>query len=252
MRRPGDTQPSDNPKRFTRRTKIGMFLATIVLASAGLALSLIPQATDSGTASVLRPEGSSTQTAAGPATPTESASAGPSEAPEPSPTVPLTAPSGDATVPQATGNQSDEVRQATVEQPVAPPVGISDNAVVVEGVEVKIVEIEAVQGEARGIGEVAGPAVRFKVVITNRTDKSISTDQALVNVNAGPEKAPASPLSGPGATTLPPKIDPGTTASAVFVYQIADEQRQSVQILFNFRVDVPIASFEGPVPKTGE
>lgn len=253
--RSADTQPSDSPTRFTRATKVGMLLAAAVLVSAGLAVSLTPQATDPGATSALTSPGSqgatTTQTS-GPPTPTESASVGPGEVPVPTPTAPLATPSGDAAVPPASGDPNEEVRQANVEQPVAPPVAISENVVVVEGVEVKIVEIEAVQGEARGIGEVAGPAVRFKVVITNRTDKPISTDQALVNVNAGPEKAPASPLSGPGATTLPATIDPATTASAVYVYSIPDEQRQNVQILFNFRVDVPIASFEGPVPKTGE
>ncbi|MHA7264219.1 hypothetical protein ACX80W_13560 [Arthrobacter sp. TMN-37] len=107
-------------------------------------------------------------------------------------------------------------------------------------------------GEARRVGEVAGPAVQFTFEVTNSTTAPISLAEAVVNVEVGPDRVPANQLSAPGAVPFPATVAPGQTASGVFVFQIRPEQRRTVRVLFHYQAASPVAAFEGAVPVQGE
>ncbi|WP_208738957.1 hypothetical protein [Arthrobacter agilis] len=148
--------------------------------------------------------------------------------------------------PTATGKIIDEP------PPVATPQTFDEPADVAEGVAARVAAMKAVDGEARGIGEVDGPAVQFTLEITNSTTESVSLAEAVVNVEAGTDRSPAGQLSGPGATAFPADVAPGQTVSGVFVFQIPPEQRTAVRVLFHYQAVSPVAAFEGPVPLQGE
>lgn len=112
--------------------------------------------------------------------------------------------------------------------------------------------MKAVDGEARGVGEVSGPAVQFTLEVTNSTERPISLAEAVVNAEAGIERFPAEMLSGPGAVPFPPVVAPGRTVSGVYVFQIPPEQREAVRVLFHYQAVSPVAAFEGAVPLQGE
>ncbi|WP_051476655.1 hypothetical protein [Arthrobacter sp. Br18] len=136
--------------------------------------------------------------------------------------------------------------------PVAAAKGFEKAADVAKGVAAKVTVMKAVEGEARGIGEVGGSAVQFTLEVTNSTTEPISLADAVVNVEAGVDRFPAELLSGPGAARFPADVAPGQTVSGVFVFQIPLEQRQAVRVLFHYQAVSPVAAFEGSAPLQGE
>jgi hypothetical protein len=147
---------------------------------------------------------------------------------------------------------SSDVKLANVAQPVAAPVPLDHAAAVQDGVTADISGLESVRGQAQKPGEVAGPSLRFTVTIHNGTDEPISTANVVVNVGAGHDDLPAISLSGPDVSAFPAAIAPGQSGSASFVFLVPVAQRDIVRILVNFRVDSPIAAFEGAAPTEGK
>ena len=137
---------------------------------------------------------------------------------------------------------------AAIAQPTAAPVELTAKKAVKGGVSATITEMTAVQGVATGIGEVAGPAVRFKVTVVNGTAAALSLDRALVDVSYGKDDAPASQLSGPGPAPFPASVAPGATGVGVFVFAVPLEARDTVTIHFNLEAETPIATFAGRAP----
>ena len=86
----------------------------------------------------------------------------------------------------------------------------------------RVSKIEAVDGEAQGPGEVAGPALRVSIEVQNTSGKDVAMDLALTNLYYGKDKTPASALSGPGVRPLPGTIASGDRASGQFVFGVPD------------------------------
>lgn len=145
-----------------------------------------------------------------------------------------------------TGN---DAALAAIPQPIAKPVKLNKPSYLEPGLSVSVSDFRAVNGVAKGIGEIAGPAISFKVVIKNRTDKAISTSNALVNVTYGRAKVPAIQLSGPGAAAFPEMVKAGLSASATLVFSVPSKERANVRVLFNYEASSPIAAFEGAAPE---
>ncbi|MCB5274221.1 hypothetical protein BJG92_01751 [Arthrobacter sp. SO5] len=145
-------------------------------------------------------------------------------------------------------NGKSDQELAEIPQPTAAPVEIKAKKAVKGGVSATITELEAVQGEATGIGEVAGPSVRFKVTVTNDTAKAISLDAAVVDVSYGKDEEPAGQLSGPDGVVFPASVEPGTSGVGVFVFSVPPDARDKVKIHFNLEAETPVATFEGKLP----
>ncbi|MCQ2001754.1 hypothetical protein [Arthrobacter zhaoxinii] len=135
-------------------------------------------------------------------------------------------------------------------QPVAAAGALNRPADVSDGVEAAVGSFEAVDGDPGGAAEAGGPSIRFSVTVSNRTGSAISLEEAVVNVEAGPDATPATQLSGPGGTAFPATLGAGESASAVFVFRVAPELRQALRILFHYQATTPIAAFEGPMPQS--
>lgn len=133
--------------------------------------------------------------------------------------------------------------------PQAPPVGFDESAEAVPGVTFSIADLEAVEGEAEGPGEVAGPAIRFRVEVVNATSEPVQLGTTVVNVFMGASQDPAHELSGPDVEPLPAEVAPGGEASGVFVFNVPVERRDRVTISVDFAVGVPIVLFEGSAPR---
>ncbi|OFI38960.1 hypothetical protein BIU82_16790 [Arthrobacter sp. SW1] len=142
-----------------------------------------------------------------------------------------------------------EKELATIAQPVAPAVPLTEKKTVRNGVTATITGLQAVDGEARGVGEIAGPALRFTVTVSNGTASALKLGTALVNVSYGADDSPASPLSGPGATEFPLSVAAGASASSTLVFAVPLDQRGKVRISFSLDALTPIAVFEGQAPR---
>lgn len=130
------------------------------------------------------------------------------------------------------------------------PVPIDEPGTIEPGVTASIDTIEAIQGEARGPGEVAGPAIRFRVSISNATSAAIDLGATVVTVDYGAERTPALQLFQPGASPLPASAEPGATATAVYIFTIPVDQRDLVHITVDYTVGVPPLEFTGSVPSS--
>lgn len=127
------------------------------------------------------------------------------------------------------------------------PVPISSPATPEAGVGVRVAAVEAVDGEAAGPGETAGPAIRVTIEIANDGSEELDLTTAVVNVFYG-DGIPASQLSRPGGSPFPSAVAAESTATGVFVFVIPTDQRQSVQISVDLALRAPIVVFEGAVP----
>jgi hypothetical protein len=137
---------------------------------------------------------------------------------------------------------------ATIAQPVAAAVDLMSRKAVKGGVSATITEMTAVQGVAAGIGEVAGPAIRFKVTVFNDTAEALPLDRAVVDISYGNDEQPATPLSGPDPTAFPASVAPGESGLGVFIFAVPLDARDKVRIHFNLEAETPIATFAGTAP----
>jgi len=128
------------------------------------------------------------------------------------------------------------------------PVPIESPGVIVSGVTAEVTGIEAVDGVAKGPGEVSGPAIRFTVTITNTTSSTVDLTATVVTVDYGADRTPAGQLYQPGASPMPTKVAAGDTASGVYVFTIPTDQRDLVHITVDYSVGVPPLVFTGKVP----
>lgn len=140
---------------------------------------------------------------------------------------------------------SDDAALAEIPQAVASPVPLDDAAAVKSGLDAKVTNMAAVDGEANGIGEIAGPAIRFSVEVTNDTDADVSTNSVVVSLEYGKDATPAGQLSGPDIADFPPVISKGKTATATYVFNVPVADRGLVRILLSVDASLPIAAFEG-------
>jgi len=116
------------------------------------------------------------------------------------------------------------------------------------GVSATITEMTALQGVATGIGEVAGPAIRFKVTVLNETAAALLLDRAVVDVGYGNDERPANQLSGPDPTAFPASVAPGESGVGVFIFAVPLDARDKVKIHFNLEAETPVATFAGAAP----
>lgn len=140
-----------------------------------------------------------------------------------------------------------DARLAELKQPVADAVPLEKKAKT-ESFDVSVQKVTAIQGEGKGIGEVAGPAIRFVVSVRNTSDKALRLDSAVVTVDYGSDAIPAIQLSQSGAKEFPATVKPGKSSSGTFVFQVPNEERGAVRILFNHSAGERIVAFEGSIP----
>jgi len=168
----------------------------------------------------------------------------PASEPAPVPATPVEVPAPvDPGVPTA----APDADLGAIDQPVAPPAAI-DEPREQDGVEAVVTGLESVAGEAEGIGQIGGPAVRFRISVTNNTSAALDLMDALVTVEAGLDGEPATELIGPGAVPFPESVAPGGQATATYVFSVAPELRSRILIRFNYSAAAPILAFEGPAP----
>lgn len=140
-----------------------------------------------------------------------------------------------------------DAKQAEVAQAVAKPIPV-EKAASTETFDVSVAKVEGIHGDAEGIGEIAGPAIRFEMTVRNTSDKTISLENAVVLVDYGKEDTPAIQLSESGATDFPAQVEAGKDASGTFVFQIPAAERASFRILFNYSANERIVAFKGTLP----
>lgn len=171
------------------------------------------------------------------------ATAGPdaSGAPVPDPTTPAPGePGGGAT--------DDPDPEQGFDPTTEDAVGLDATATFDSGVTARLEAVEAVEGEAQGPGEVAGPAVRVTVAVTNGTDEPLDLGTSVVNVYGGADRVPGEPLSGPGVDVLAGSLAPGETVTGTYVFGLDADLRDPLQVTVSHDPTVTTVLFEGTGP----
>ncbi|MGY2743221.1 hypothetical protein [Arthrobacter sp. UYCu723] len=204
-------------------------------------VTITPEAGSKASESIQGPGAAATAATPAPAEAGAATSERPADSAQPAAPVPAPA------APEGAVAGMSVVELAEIKQPVS-AAALDEPIAIGPRVEAHLGQLEAVDGEAAGVGEVSGPAVRFVVTLTNRTGQDLPTNNTVVTANAGPDERPALQLSGPGATSLPAVIPAGQEISANFVFLIPPELRNQVRIFVNYEASSPIAAFAGTAP----
>lgn len=161
---------------------------------------------------------------------------------------PTTHPAGEPTAdPADPADPTDPVATPTADpttDPTAPPVDLEDPAEI-GALTARLTRIEAIEGEAEGPGEIAGPALRVTVELTNGGDAAADLTGVVVNLYHGPGSAPAEMLAGSGSAWLEGTLAPGGTVTGVYVFTVPADDRDPVQVTVFVTPDEPTVLFEG-------
>lgn len=161
--------------------------------------------------------------------------------------VPTSSTSAGATTPGATGSSTGAPVEPG-ERPTQTPIAFDDDAEPLPGVTVAITGLEAVDGEATGVGEISGPAVRVSVEFVNGSDAEVDLRTVQVTADSGPDRTASSELSGPGVVPFPARLAAGDRATAVYVFAVPADQRESFRVFVDPVVTAPVVLFEGAAP----
>jgi hypothetical protein len=231
---------TDDPGRPLRTRRAVLLVAAVVVLAVVVALIVTLAGRSDTVAPVPSESLSSTGAPAGSSAPPSSS--GPSSAGKTS------SPSGKPTKAKPTGTASTPSGDPT-SQSTRSPVPINTKAQVKKGLTASLSKLEAVKGEANGPGEIAGPAIRFVLTLTNTSDKALPLDTLVVNTYYSKAETPASQLEKPGGAPLPASVKAGGKATGTFIYSIPTKQRDDVLITVDYSVDVSLIAFRGKAPR---
>lgn len=220
-----DVPESDAPRR---KTVMWVAVGAVAVVLVVLVVVLFSRTGGSGAAPGAEP------TYDGSAPPTAGASAEPSQVSTPVPS---------ASIPKPTATGKPTVVPTKSTSTTSAP--LDDTATPASGIEVRVSDVESVQGVAQGPGEIAGPAVRVSVEVINKSDEGVAMDLALVNVYYGSDRTPATALSGPGLAPLTGSIPAGKSATGAYVFSVPEDERDQLTVEFSYSTDAPTVVFSG-------
>jgi hypothetical protein len=173
-----------------------------------------------------------------------------SAVPSPSPTGAATPTKAQSPDPASSDTLSPRSPATVTVEPAVtkPPVALDEPASFGSGLVARVTGLEAVQGEARGPGETAGPALRVVVEIRNTSGRAVSLARAIVTVSYGREPAPGVALSGPGVRPLAGSVDAGGSATGSYVFGVPEDERTNIQVSISVDAAQPTVLFEGSAP----
>jgi lipoprotein-anchoring transpeptidase ErfK/SrfK len=157
-------------------------------------------------------------------------------------------PSGSASpAPQTTADPSTPPEEDPAVPTDKEPTPIDEAAPITPGLTAEISRVEAVDGTARGPGEVAGPSLRVTVTINNSSPADAPLNTTVVSAYYGADLTPAPELREPGGAPLPSVVSSGKTVTGVYLFTVPEDERSNVTIMVDYSVDVDPLVFQGNV-----
>ncbi|MHA6693429.1 hypothetical protein [Homoserinimonas sp. A520] len=149
--------------------------------------------------------------------------------------------------PSATPTPSTPPTEGPAAPTDKPPAAIDEPAPITPSLTAEIARVEAVDGTARGPGEVAGPSLRVTVTIANSASTDAPLGTTVVSAYYGADLTPAPELREPGGSPLPAMVGAGTTATGVYIFTVPQDERSNVTIMVDYSVDVEPLVFQGDI-----
>jgi hypothetical protein len=129
--------------------------------------------------------------------------------------------------------------------PSLAPVALGRSAAVGNGITAEVASLAAFRASAHGPGNIAGPALRATVRITNGTGKPVSLDGVAVDLTYGKAASPASPVDDPSQAPFRGTVEPGGTAVGVYVFSVPSDDRNVVTLSVGYQAGAPFLVFTG-------
>lgn len=114
-----------------------------------------------------------------------------------------------------------------------PPVPVGEPASFGGGLVARVAQIDQLQLEARGPGEIAGPGVGVTVELKNESADPIDLGGVVVNASYG-NGAPASASGAAPAAPASGALPAGETRRGVYVFQVPSEDAGSLVVEVNY------------------
>lgn len=134
-------------------------------------------------------------------------------------------------------------------RPTKKPAGINKKSETGPGLVFEIAGMKAVKGKAKLPGDIAGPAIRFTVKVTNTGDEGADLSTTVVGVFHGKDKTPALQLNRSDSAPLPATLKAGASAEGEYEFTVPEAERDQVLITVDHSVDSSIVAFEGSAPQ---
>ncbi|MCH1882708.1 hypothetical protein [Agrococcus sp. ARC_14] len=184
-----------------------------------------------------------------PTAPTDSASAAPSVDPSADPSATSAPPATPAaTPPPAATTAAPPASDAPIApeaEPVAPTEVAEQEVSDGETVRVELAQIEQVDGQAIAPGEIAGPAVRLTIEVSNATSEPLNAGLIVVNAYFGDARRPGNSLMQPGGSPFGGSIAPGESAAGVYLFEAGDAELADVLVGVDVVPGQPTFTFRG-------
>lgn len=133
--------------------------------------------------------------------------------------------------------------------PELPPVAPEDTGEA-PGIQVTLTSFESVTGEVVVPGEVEAAAVRVTAQITNTGDTPIDLNLLVMNAYMGEARDPAETYQQPGGVPVSGSLDPGASATGVYLFRIPEDRRSDVTIVADYQGGLPAITWRGAIPTT--
>lgn len=128
--------------------------------------------------------------------------------------------------------------------PTAEPVPLEDEADFGTGVTSSLDGVEAIQAEAHGPGEIAGPALAFEIRLVNSSDEDVDLGAVTVNL-ADDAGDPGLPMLGPPSQPFQGALGAGEEATATYVFAVDEGSRSVVSLEVSYSTQAPVVVFRG-------
>ncbi|MBL0884719.1 hypothetical protein [Myceligenerans indicum] len=115
-----------------------------------------------------------------------------------------------------------------------------------EDLAVELTTVERTVAEATMPGEVAGSAIRIQVTVVN-SGVYHALGASVVNLYYGPDRIPASSLSGSGENKLPDSVPAGEATTGTYEFAVPDDRTLEVLVEIDVDPQLHVALFEGEV-----
>ncbi|MGN6762588.1 MAG: hypothetical protein ACTHJI_14825 [Leifsonia sp.] len=225
-----EQNPEPNPQGPSRRRRRILIIVGAVVVAALLAVAI----------SVAAVRGAQNAQARAVSTPT------PFQLPTPdknSPPPPSAAPASPA--PQSTSSSKPAAPPKVDPRygaPVAAVVSTGTTATLAGGLTAKL-QVADTTAKAVRAGEVAGPAIKVQIELTNPGSTDVSLAQVAVNAYYGKTSIPATELTD-GAQPLLGTLKAGETRTGVYLFSVPDGQSGSAVITVTDAAGTPITVFK--------
>lgn len=178
-------------------------------------------------------------------------------APSPMPTVTKNLPSGarssraapsarppaSTPVPQPGSGDVSTTASATPEQ-TQRPVALDSPAETGSGLTASITRVRGIEAEAKGPGEVSGPAVALTVSVENGSRQPADMGGTVVTLEDS-SGAPGGEILSPPAKPLAGTVAAGKRAKGTYVFRVAKDRRDPIRVLVTLGSGLPVLVFRG-------